>query len=173
MSYEINEVVIIDGNRNIVNAGIITASSADITTLKVNGSSIGNILDEDNLVSNSDSAVPTQQSVKSYIDSAVSTLQADIDQNEVDSDTAEAGLDGRLLALEADPTTQTLLTSEATTRANADTALSGRLDTLEADPTTRILTAEASAQASGDISLSGRLDTLEAIQQPLLHYLAQ
>ena len=82
MSYEINEVVIIDGNRNIVNAGIITASSADITTLKVNGSSIGNILDEDNLVSNSDSAVPTQQSVKS-IDSAVSTLQADIDQNEV------------------------------------------------------------------------------------------
>ena len=116
MSYEINEVVIIDGSRNIVNAGIITASSADLTTLQVNGASIGDILDEDNLASNSDTAVPTQQSVKAYVDAAASTLQADIDANELASDNAESALDTRVLALEADPTTQTLLTAEATTR---------------------------------------------------------
>ena len=156
MSYEINEVVIIDGGRNIVNAGVITATSANLTTLQVNGSSIGDILDEDNLASDSASAVPTQQSVKAYVDSAVSALQSDIDQNESDSDSTDAAHNTRLLALEADPTTQTLLTAEATTRASADAsetsarfsadnALSARLDTLELDPTTA--TAVAAVQS--------------------------
>ena len=163
MSYEINEIVIIDGNRNIVNAGVITATNADLTTLKVNGASIGDILDEDNLVSNSDTAVPTQQSVKAYVDSAVSTLQADIDQNEIDSDNAESGLNTRLLALESDPTTQTLLTAEETARISGDGALNTRLLTLEADPTTQtLLDAEALTRGNADTALSGRLDTLES-----------
>ena len=163
MSYEINEVVIIDGSRNIVNAGIITATNADLTTLKVNGASIGDILDEDNLASNSDTAVPTQQSVKAYVDSAVTTLQADIDQNEADSDTADANHNGRLLALEADPTTQTLLDAETTARTNADSALSSRVTTLEADPTTQtLLDAETTARTNADTALSNRLNTLEA-----------
>ena len=163
MSYEINEVVIIDGSRNIVNAGIITATNADLTTLKVNGASIGDILDEDNLGSDSASAVPTQQSVKAYVDAAVTTLQADIDQNEADSDTADANHNGRLLALEADPTTQTLLDAEAVTRGNADNALDVRVLSLEADPTTQtLLDAETTARTNADTALSNRLNTLEA-----------
>ena len=174
MSYEINEVVIIDGSRNIVNAGIATFSKVDATTLEVNGASIGDILDEDNLGSNSDTAVPTQQSVKAYIDSAVSTLQSDIDQNEADSDSADAGHNTRLLALEADPTTQTLLDAEAVTRGNADNALDVRVLSLEADPTTQtLLTAEATTRASADASetsarqsadnaLDSRISSLEA-----------
>ena len=76
---------------------------------------------------------------------------------------ADTALSGRLDTLEADPTTQTLLTAEATTRASADTALSGRLDTLEADPTTATaLASEATTRANADTALSGRLDTLEA-----------
>ena len=173
MSYEINEVVIIDSGRNIVNAGIITASRAELATLEVNGASIGDILDEDNLGSDSASAVPTQQSVKAYVDATASTLQADIDANETASDNAEAALSGRIATLEADPTTQTLLDAEALARANADNALDVRVLSLEADPTTQtLLTAEATARASADASetsarfsadnaLSARLDTLE------------
>ena len=103
-------------------------------------------------------------------DTAIAAVQADVDQNETDGDAADAALSGRITTLEADPTTQTLLTAEATTRATADTALSGRLDTLEADPTTA--TALAAVQAdvnqnetdsdSADAALSARITTLEA-----------
>ncbi len=118
---------------------------------------------------------------------AVSQVQADVDQNELDSDSAdtalsnrldtleadpttqtivdnlETALDGRLDILEVDPTTQTLLDAEETARENADTALSGRLDTLEVDPTTQtLLDAESTTRGNADTALSGRLDVLEA-----------
>ena len=76
---------------------------------------------------------------------------------------ADTSLSNRLDVLEADPTTQTLLTAETTARTSADSALSGRLDVLEADPTTATaLSSEASTRASADTALSNRLDTLEA-----------
>jgi hypothetical protein len=104
-------------------------------------------------------------------------IQADVDQNEVDSDAADAALSGRLDVLEADPTTATAVAAvqadvdqnEADSDA-AEAALSGRLDVLEADPTTA--TAVAAVQADVDqneadsdaaeAALSGRLDVLEA-----------
>lgn len=77
-------------------------------------------------------------------DAAVAAVQADVDQNETDSDAAEAALSGRLDTLEADPTTATAVAAvQADVDQNevdgdaADAALSGRLDTLEADPTTQ------------------------------------
>lgn len=74
----------------------------------------------------------------------VAAVQLDVDQNETDSDAADAALSGRLDTLEADPTTATAVAAvqsdvdqnEADGDA-ADAALSGRLDTLEADPTTQ------------------------------------
>ena len=76
---------------------------------------------------------------------------------------ADTSLSNRLDVLEADPTTQTLLTAETTARTSADSALSGRLDVLEADPTTgTALSSEATTRAAADSALSGRLDTLEA-----------
>ena len=110
-------------------------------------------------------------------DAAVAAVQADVDQNESDSDAAEAALSGRLDVLEADPTTATALAAvQADVDQNesdadaADSALSGRLDVLEADPTTA--TALAAVQAdvdqnetdgdAADAALSARLDTLEA-----------
>ena len=108
---------------------------------------------------------------------AVAAVQSDVDQNEADSDAADAALSGRLDVLEADPTTATAVAAvQADVDQNeldsdaADAALSGRLDTLEADPTTA--TAVAAVQAdvdqneadgdAADAALSGRLDTLEA-----------
>jgi hypothetical protein len=76
---------------------------------------------------------------------------------------ADTALDGRLDALEADPTTATALAAEASTRAAADTALDARLDALEADPTTATaLAAEASTRAAADTALDARLDVIEA-----------
>jgi hypothetical protein len=46
---------------------------------------------------------------------------------------ADTALDGRVDALEADPTTATALAAEASARAAADTALDARLDVIEAD----------------------------------------
>ena len=97
-------------------------------------------------------------------------VQADVDQNESDSDAADLALSNRLDVLEADPTTQTLLTAETNARTSADSALSGRLDVLEADPTTAAAVASVQADVdqneldsdAADSALSGRLDTLEA-----------
>ena len=107
---------------------------------------------------------------ESDADAAIAAVQADVDQNETDGDAADTALSARITTLEADPTTQTLLAAEATTRGNADTALSNRLDTLEADPTTATAVAavqsdvnqnESDADAA-DAALSTRIDTLEA-----------
>jgi hypothetical protein len=72
---------------------------------------------------------------------------------------ADTALSGRLDTLEADPTTQTLLTAEATSRTSADSALSGRLDVLEADPTTATaLSAEEAARIAADNTLTANLN---------------
>ena len=111
------------------------------------------------------------------INASIAAVQADVDQNEIDSDAAESALSGRLDVLESDPTTATAVAAvQADVDQNeidsdaADSALSGRLDVLEADPTTA--TAVAAVQAdvdqneidsdAADAALSGRLDTLEA-----------
>ena len=182
MSYEINEIVIIDENRNIVNAGIGTFTKIHPAELEVgtSGLTISDVLNETDLSSDSQSALPTQHSVKAYVDSVILSVQTDINGNESDSDSADAALSGRLDTLEADPTTQSALSFEAVTRNDADNVLSGRLDTLEVDPTTATALAavqadvdanelamlsadasEASARQSADNALSGRLDTLE------------
>mgnify|MGYP003333484313 CR=1 FL=1 len=111
------------------------------------------------------------------VNASIAAVQADVDQNEIDSDAAESALSGRLDVLESDPTTATAVAAvQADVDQNeidsdaADSALSGRLDVLEADPTTA--TAVAAVQAdvdqneidsdAADAALSGRLDTLEA-----------
>ncbi len=111
MSYEINEVVIIDESRNIVNAGVGTFTKVHPTELEIgtSGLSISNVLNETDLSSDSPSALPTQHAVKAYVDSAISTVQSDVDANELASDNAESALSGRLDTLEADPTTATAL----------------------------------------------------------------
>ena len=167
MSYEINEIVIIDENRNIVNAGIGTFTKIHPAELEVgtSGLTISDVLNETDLSSDSQSALPTQHSVKAYVDSVILSVQTDINGNESDSDSADAALSGRLDTLEADPTTQSALSFEAVTRNDADNVLSGRLDTLEADPTTA--TALAAVQADVDAneaSITAALGTVIGIQ---------
>ena len=130
----------------------------------------------------------TLSSANAYADTVAAVVQGDVDQNELDSDAADAALSGRLDVLEADPTTATAVAAvQADVDQNesdsdaADAALSARLDVLEADPTTATAVAavqsdvdqnevdadaaiagEATTRANADTALSGRLDVLEA-----------
>jgi hypothetical protein len=97
------------------------------------------------------------------INASIAAVQADVDTNESDSDSADSALSGRLDVLEADPTTATALAAvqadvdaNETASDNAEAALSGRLDTLEADPTTQTIVDGINT------ALDARLDTLEA-----------
>ena len=77
MAYEINEVVIIDGNRNVVSAGIITAAKLRLDDGA--GVLIEGFVDEDDMSSDSDLRVPTQQSVKAYSDAVGAANEVHID----------------------------------------------------------------------------------------------
>ncbi len=77
MAYEINEVVIIDGNRNVVNAGIITAGKLRLDDGA--GVLVEGFVDEDDMSSDSDLRVPTQQSVKAYTDGVGAANEFHID----------------------------------------------------------------------------------------------
>ena len=107
---------------------------------------------------------------------SIAAVQADVNQNELDSDNADAALSARITTLEADPTTATAVAAVQAdvdqNEADADTAiaaLDSRITPLEADPTTA--TAVAAVQADVDqneadsdaaeAALSGRLDVLE------------
>ena len=114
-------------------------------------------------------------------------MQADVDQNELDSDAAESALSGRLDVLETDPTTSAAVAAvQADVDQNeldsdaAEAALSGRLDTLETDPTTQTLVdagdaatlAAANLYTDGEIAdlingAPGVLDTLKELSDSL------
>jgi hypothetical protein len=125
---------------------ILNLSSADLDTFK----------EIEDAYKNADSSISTT------VTNLQSSHNGDITALDTRLDTAEAK------SSYTDPTTQTLLTAEAGTRAAADTALDTRLDTAEAkssftDPTTQtLLTAEASTRAAADTALDTRLDTAEA-----------
>ena len=85
------------------------------------------------------------------ITNSIAAVQADVNQNETDADTALASL-------------STNLNNEGAVRLLADNALSGRLDTLEADPTTA--TALAAVQADVDQNETDA-DAAIALKAPL------
>jgi hypothetical protein len=63
----------IDVNNGIINTGSITLTTLIATTLQLGTTStITSILDEDNLNSDSDVALATQQSIKAYVDNIIS-----------------------------------------------------------------------------------------------------
>jgi hypothetical protein len=65
--------------RNANFSGIVTTASLSTASLTLaSGATVTAILDEDTLSSDSDTAVPTQQSVKAYVDSQVTAQDLDI-----------------------------------------------------------------------------------------------
>ena len=90
-------------------------------------------------------------------DAAVAAVQADVDQNESDSDAADAALSGRLDTLEADPTTAAAVAAVQAdvdqNEADADAAIALKLNT--ADPAaTGKLTVDTNASLEFDSNLT-------------------
>ena len=121
-------------------------------------------------------AIADDANFSTTITNSITAVQNDVNQNEVDSDAADAALSGRLDVLEADPTTAAAVAAvqadvdqnEADSDA-AEAALSGRLDVLEADPTTATAVAAVQAdvdqnEADADAAIAverGRIDAVE------------
>ncbi len=104
-----------------------------------------NVLDEDDLLSNSDTDLPTQQSVKAYVDNSISNLDSAADAKYIQKDgstafTADQSMGGFELTNLAIPTQD----SSAATKAYVDLAVQG-LDLKES----------VKAATTADITLSG------------------
>jgi hypothetical protein len=87
---------------NLSTSGTVTASNANVTNTLAFGSlsdgaiTITGFVDEDNMVSDSNVLIPTQQSVKAYVDSQLGATNLDIAG---DSGTASVDLDSQTLTI--------------------------------------------------------------------------
>ncbi len=87
-----------DGTFQIKDGGVSLAKMANLANMKLVGNVSGStgtpaavsILDEDDMTSNSAEAVPTQQSVKAYIDGLVPDPVTILDEDDMFSDSATA-----------------------------------------------------------------------------------
>lgn len=154
-------------------AAAINDDPAFFTTMATSNTTLQTNID--NLSAAASTARTTLQGV---LQSAIDAVQADVDQNETDGDTAIASeATARGVAITALQTSlqaaidavQADVNQNETDSDAADAALSGRLDTLEADPTTA--TALAAVQAdvdqnetdsdAADTALGNRISVLE------------
>ena len=115
-------------------------------------------------------AINDDANVYTTLVNQIATVQADVDGNEADADTAiaaeAAARAAAIAAVQADvdqneADADAAIAAEAAARAAAVTAVQNDVDQNEADADSAI-NAEASTRAAADTALSGRLDTLEA-----------
>ena len=145
-------------------AGANTYTDNAITALKGTAPGILDTLGEIADAINDDANVYTT------LVNQIATVQADVDGNEADADTAiaaeAAARAAAIAAVQADvdgneADADAAIAAEAAARAAAVTAVQNDVDQNEADADAAIA-AEASTRAAADTALSGRLDTLEA-----------
>ena len=96
-------VIEVGTNPTSLNTGAITSTSLNVNgTIEFDGLSgtgsvaVTDILDEDNMSSNSATALATQQSIKSYVDSQVTAQDLDVTS---DSGTIAIDLDSEILSI--------------------------------------------------------------------------
>lgn len=121
--------------------GDLTVTNISTETLEVGGSgvTIDAILDEDDMVSNSDTAVPTQQSVKTYVDTSIVDLEA-----------SKLGID--------DNATSTVITLTATNtmEVSGDTTVTGNV---EADSFNDVITTDDTVAGGEALGVKSTLPT--------------
>lgn len=106
---------------SITGAALISANSFVATdNVTLNGFTITDILDEDDMISDSDTAIPTQQSVKAYVDAQVTAADLDFVG---DSGTGAVDLDSQTLDI-AGGTNITTVASGQTLTVNLDADIS-------------------------------------------------
>ena len=114
--------------------GALTMTVADFEAADVKGTSFndGTIavtwVDEDNMASDSATKVPTQQSVKAYVDTANTNLKAYVDGLDRDDDLAFTGDDGTGRTLDLDSGTLTIAGGTGLTSASGASSVTLGLD---------------------------------------------
>ena len=95
---DLNGDIDVDGHTELDNVNV--AGVATVSQLKIGSVTANAILDEDNMASNSATALPTQQSVKAYVDTQIGTVDDNLDiagdsgTGTVDLDTQSLGVFG-------------------------------------------------------------------------------
>jgi hypothetical protein len=173
----------VDANEAAANTAIAAGDAATLASANAyTDTSISS------LTNGADAALDTLKEIGDALSagdqSVTSALTTSITTESTTRATADTALSNRLDALEADPTTQTLLTAETTARTAAitaeetarvaadaatltsansysDTALAAG-DAAVTNSLTALVTTESSNRASADSALSARIDVLEA-----------
>ena len=149
------------------NAG---TNTTQIATTAFVSTAVANVIDSApgaiNTLNELAAALGDDANFSTTITNSIAAVQADVNQNEVDSDAAETALSNRLDALESSPTTQTALNaviadlaaeenarlsgdaSEASLRQTADNTLQANINAVQADVDQNESDADAAAAAN-------------------------
>ena len=146
LSGGINAVGVVTSTNAIdANGGIDVAGVSTIANLKVGSVTVTHIRDEDNMASNSDTSLATQQSIKAYVDSQVTAQDLDVAG---DSGTGSVDLDSQSLTI-------------AGTSNEIETSASGQTITIGLPNDVTIgaaLTVTGASTFTGNIDANGNLD---------------
>jgi hypothetical protein len=136
----------LDSFDNVTLSGDVTMNSAGAVTIAANAVQVGNIdflVDEDNMVSDSAVKVPTQQSVKAYVDSQLTAQDVDFAG---DSGTGAVDLDSQSLTIAG-------TANEIVTSATGQTLTVGL-------PTN--VTTQGNLTVGGNLTVSGTTTTVDS-----------
>ena len=165
----------VDSFDNVSFSGDVTLAANGAVTIASNAVQVGNIdflVDEDNMVSDSAVKVPTQQSVKAYVDAVTTDLQGQDLDGSADSGTLAVDLDTQSIAFTGGTGVTTSATGQAVTFAIGQAV--GTSDNVEFnnvtvggtlnsdDITATTLTASGNVAVTGNLTVNGTTTTVNS-----------
>ena len=172
------QVLVHDGSNsfdNVTFSGDVTLAANGAVAIAANAVQVGNIdflVDEDNMVSDSAIKVPTQQSVKAYVDAVTTELEGQDLDGTADSGTLAVDLDSQSIAFTGGTGVTTSATGQAVTFAIGQAV--GTSDNVEFnnvtvggtlnsdDITASTLTASGNVSVTGDLTVNGTTTTVNS-----------
>ena len=165
----------VDSFDNVSFSGDVTLAANGAVTIASNAVQVGNIdflVDEDNMVSDSAVKVPTQQSVKAYVDAVTTDLQGQDLDGSADSGTLAVDLDTQSIAFTGGTGVTTSATGQAVTFAIGQSVGTGDNvefnnvtvgGTLNSDDiTATTLTASGNVAVTGNLTVNGTTTTVNS-----------
>ena len=165
----------VDSFDNVSFSGDVTLAANGAVTIASNAVQVGNIdflVDEDNMVSDSAVKVPSQQSVKAYVDAVTTDLQGQDLDGTADSGTLAVDLDTQSIAFTGGTGVTTSATGQAVTFAIGQSVGTGDNvefnnvtvgGTLNSDDiTATTLTASGNVAVTGNLTVNGTTTTVNS-----------
>ena len=131
---------------------VLTAASAADARTAIGALATSVVIDEDNMASNSDTRIPTQQSVKAYVDSSISSVDLSSKENVITAGSTAQYWRGDKSWQTLDKTAVGLANVDNTADANKSVASAATLTTARTIQTNLGSTAAASFNGSANVS---------------------